>query len=86
MEKIFTRITACYNINSMKTAKIALALLAFVLLASCSKGEQGQKGSAEIMKDYTKTLSTAPEKAEKAKDAAEQRDSKMTDAIKELDK
>lgn len=70
----------------MKTVKIALALLAFALLASCSKGEQGQKGSAEIMKDYTKTLSTAPEKAEKAADEATERDSKMTDAIKELDK
>lgn len=86
VEKIFTRITACYNINSMKTGKIALALLAFALLASCSKGDQEQKSSSEIMKDYTKTLSTAPEKAEKAADAAEQRDSKMTDAIKELDK
>jgi hypothetical protein len=70
----------------MKTGKILLALLAFAFLASCSKGEQGQKGSAEIMKDYTKTLSTAPEKAEKAADETEQRDGKVEDAIKELDK
>ena len=70
----------------MKTGKIAVALLAFALLASCSKGEEGQKSSSEIMKDYTKTLSTAPEKAEKATDAAGQRDSRMTDAMKELDK
>lgn len=63
-----------------------MALLAFALLASCSKGDEGQKSSSEIMKDYTKTLSTAPEKAEKAGQAADERDSRMTDAMKELDK
>lgn len=65
-----------------------MALLALTLLASCSKGDEGQKGSKEIMKDYTKTLSTAPQKARDAGEASEQRDSKMADAIddKELDK
>lgn len=70
----------------MKTGKIVSMLLVFAFLASCSRGEQGQKGSSEIMKDYTKTLSTAPEKAEKASDAATQRDNKTEEAIKELDK
>jgi hypothetical protein len=63
-----------------------LALLALSLLGSCSKGDEGQKGSSEIMKDYTKTLSTAPEKAKDAGEASEKRDDKMADAIKELDK
>lgn len=71
----------------MKMGKIAVAsLMALTLFASCSKSDEGQKISSEIMKDYTKTISTAPEKAEKAVDTATERDGMMKDAMKELDK
>ena len=85
-EKIFTRITACYNINSMKTLTTALMILSLSALVSCSKEDPGQKPSGEIVKEYTKTLSTAPDKARDAGEASEKRDDRMNEAIKELDK
>jgi uncharacterized lipoprotein len=69
----------------MKTGKTLLALLALVLLASCSKGDEGQKSSSEIMKDYTKTISSAPGKAEEAAKAATERDEMVGNAVKEID-
>ena len=85
-EKIFTRITACYNINSMKTTMTVLFCLALFSTVSCSKEDPGQKPSGEIVKEYTKTLSTAQDKARDAGEASEQRDQKIEDTIKELDK
>ena len=85
-EKIFTRITACYNINTMKTMMTALFCLALFAAVSCSREDPGQKPAGEIVKEYTKTLSTAQDKARDAGEASEQRDQKIEDAIKELDK
>jgi len=84
--KIFTRITPCYNIKSMKILLTALIALFVFASASCSKDENGKKTAGEIATDYTKTLSSAPGKARDAGGAAEERDEKMTEAIKELDR
>jgi len=84
--KIFTRITACYNIKNMKILVPALIALFIFTAVSCSKEDSAKKPSGEIVKEYTKTLSGAPGKAEDAGDAAEKRDEKMEEAIKELDK
>lgn len=70
----------------MKTGKFIIVLLALSILVSCSKKEAAQKGSAEIIHDYTKTLSTAPEKARGAEKAANERGEKMEKAMEELDK
>lgn len=70
----------------MKTGKLVIALLSLSLLVACSKKEEGQKGSAEIIKDYTTTLSTAPSKALDTERLSEERDGKMEKAIEELDK
>lgn len=85
-EKIFTRITACYNIKRMKTLTIAFAALSIFALASCSKEDPAQKPSSEIVKEYTKTISTAQDKADAAGESLEKRDQEMINAIKELDK
>ncbi|MCC6503068.1 MAG: hypothetical protein IT362_08035 [Deltaproteobacteria bacterium] len=70
----------------MKTLTTALMILSLSALVSCSKEDPGQKPSGEIVKEYTKTLSTAPDKARDAGEASEQRDDRMNEAIKELDK
>lgn len=69
----------------MKTGMIVLTLFALTLFASCSK-EEGGKGAGEIMKDYTKTITAAPEKAKGAEEASERHGDEMEKAIKELDK
>lgn len=70
----------------MKTLMTALFCLALFALVSCSKEDPGQKPSAEIVKEYTKTLSTAQDKAIVAGESLEKRDQKIEDAVKELDK
>lgn len=70
----------------MKTLLTILAALFVFASASCSKEDAGKKTSGEIAAEYTKTLSGAPDKARAAGDAAEVRDEKMTEAIKELDR
>lgn len=70
----------------MKILLTALIALCVFASASCSKKESGEKTSGEIASEYTKTLSGAPEKARDAGEAAEKRDGKMTEAIKELDR
>lgn len=71
----------------MKTAMTVMALAASaVLLVACSKKEEGQKGAAEIMKDYTTTLSTAPDKARDVGEKTAERANSMEKAAEELDK
>ena len=70
----------------MKITMTVLFCLALFSTVSCSKEDPGQKPSGEIVKEYTKTLSTAPDKARDAGEASEKRDDRMNEAIKELDK
>jgi len=70
----------------MKMTRTALAILAVFLLASCSGKEEGQKSSTEIMKDYTKTITAAPDKARGAEEASERHGDEMEKAIKELER
>lgn len=70
----------------MKVTRTALAFLALFLLASCSGKEEGQKSSSEIMNDYTRTITTAPDKAKGAEEASERRSGDMEKTIKELER
>jgi len=65
---------------------LILAVLAVTLVA-CSSGEKKESKSAgEIMKEYSDTLATAPEKAKAVAEKAEERASGMDKMMKELDK
>lgn len=65
---------------------LILAALAVTLVA-CSGGEKKENKSAgEIMKDYSETLATAPEKAKAAAEKARERDAGVEKLMKELDR
>lgn len=65
---------------------LILAALAVTLVA-CSGGEKKESKSAgEIMKDYSETLATAPEKAKAAAEKARERDAGVEKLMKELDR
>lgn len=65
---------------------LILAALA-VMLVACSGGEnKDSKSAREIMKDYSDTLATAPEKAKAAAEKARERDEGVERMMKELDK
>jgi len=67
-------------------AFVALAIAATATLAGC-KGE-GDRAPApstrEVIRTYTNTLSTAPDKARGAAEATEQRDNAQEEALKGL--
>lgn len=67
---------------------IFLAALAFMLVA-CSgneKGDEKGKSAGEIMKNYTDTLATAPDKARDAAKKVNEQASETEKMIKDLDK
>lgn len=74
------------RVNASMIAFVALAVAASFTLASC-KGD-GDRAPApstrEVIRTYTKTLSTAPDKARDAAEAAEQRDNAQDEALKGL--
>lgn len=70
----------------MKTGRPLIVLLALLALASCSSREEGHKGPAEVMKDYSKALSSAPQKAQETGEKADERLDEMKKSIEELDK
>lgn len=65
---------------------LVLAALA-VMLVACSGGEKKEgKSAGEIMKNYSDTLATAPEKAKAAVEKSDERTADMDKMMKELDK
>ena len=70
--------------NASIIAFMALALAAFFTFASC-KGDGDRvpaPSTREVIKTYTKTLSTAPEKARDAAEDAGERDKAQEEALK----
>ncbi|MBI5468600.1 MAG: hypothetical protein HY891_05645 [Deltaproteobacteria bacterium] len=65
---------------------LILAALA-VMLVSCSGGEKKEgKSAGEIMKNYSDTLASAPEKAKAAVEKSDERTSGTEKMMKELEK
>lgn len=74
------------RIKASTIASAALALALSFSLASC-KGDGDKPGgpsTREVIKTYTKTLATAPDKAREAARATEERDKAQEDALKGL--
>ncbi|GMR05352.1 MAG: hypothetical protein BMS9Abin24_160 [Thermodesulfobacteriota bacterium] len=74
------------KISARTIAFTALALAASLSLASCKgNGDKPEAPSTrEIIKTYTKTLATAPDKARDAAKASDQRNKAQEEALKGL--
>lgn len=74
------------RVNASMIAFAALALAASFTLASCrGDGDRTPAPSTkEVIRTYTKTISTAPEKARDAAEAAQERDRAQEEALKGL--
>lgn len=74
------------RVNASMIAFVALAVAASFTLASCKgDGDRPEAPSTrEVIRTYTKTLSTAPDKARDAAEAAKQRDNAQGEALKGL--
>ena len=74
------------RVNASMIAFMALAMAATASLASCKReGDRVPAPSTrEVIRTYTNTLSTAPDKARGAAEATEQRDNAQEEALKGL--
>ncbi len=76
------------RVNASMIAFVALAVAASFTLASCKgdgdRQEAPSPSTREVIRTYTKTLSTAPDKARDAAEAAEKRDNAQEEALKGL--
>lgn len=72
-----------------KSLALALVFMLFLSLQACKKTEEKPvpvaPSSAEILRKYSDTLTTAQDKARNAADKAEGRDALEEKAIKELE-